>query len=78
MKKKLFNDQAYLAMLVQLMKTKKPSRRMALNDQNDLFLQIQLLDDVACAAQLIDTPKHIANVDIDGAVQVFVKSDLMT
>ena len=43
-----------------------------------LFHQLQFLDNILRTAQFVNTPKHITNVDTNGAVKIFVESNLMT
>lgn len=42
-----------------------------------LFHQLQFLDNIGSAAQFVNTPEHIADVDTDSAVQVFIKSQFV-
>jgi hypothetical protein len=43
-----------------------------------LLHHLQLVDNICSASEFINTPEHIANININGAIQVFVKCDLMT
>lgn len=43
-----------------------------------LFNQFQFIDKVFGAAQFVDAPQNIPDVDTDGPVQILIKSDLMT
>lgn len=43
-----------------------------------LFHQLQLIDNIAGATELVDAPEYITHIHTDGAVEVFIKSNFMT
>ncbi len=48
------------------------------NSLKSLFHQLQFLNNIGSAAQFINTPQYITDINTNGAVQIFIKSQLMT